>query len=327
MSKYIGRLVDVGVNRETTRGGGAEPEIHLPLTSLAFDDKVTKARSSGSLSKLEDSEEAFVTTQYSQGDMEGEIRSKSFGYLLWAMLGTYSVEGPSDSAYTHTFTLSHSNQHQSLAFVVHDSNTDDLYKLVMLETLEIMAELDEIVKYTASFISKRGTTTGLSVPAVVVESKFTKKHLQFRVADTIAGLTGATPISLKSLSISIQKNTAIDDVLGTAEPEDILNHQISVEGEITLNYEDETWKNYMKNNTSKAIEIRFVNTDDTIGASTNPTFTLRMPKVDFFDWEPDYSLDEIVTQTISFKGSRDVENNADVISSCILINDVATYET
>lgn len=325
MSKYIGRLVDVGIGRETQRGAGAEPVIHLPLTSLSFDDKVTKARSSGSLSKIEDSEEAFVTTQYAQGDMEGEIRGASFGYLLYAMLGSYGVEGPTDDAYTHTFTLSHSNQHQSLAMVVHEPNSTELYKLVMLETLEIMAELDEIVKYSASFISKKAVSTGLSVPDAIVEPKFTKKHLQFRVADDIAGLTSATPISLKSLSVSIQKNTVIDDVLGTAEPEDILNHQLSIEGEITLNYEDETWKNYMKNNTNKAVEIRFVNTDETIGVSTNPTLTLRFPKVDFFDWEPDYSLDEIVTQTISFKASRDVANNADAISSCILINEVPTY--
>ena len=325
MSKFIGRLVDVGIGKETTRGEGATPAIHLPVNSFSFDDKVTKARSGGSLSKLEDSEEAFVTTQYSQGDLEGEIRSDSFGYLLYAMLGTYSVDGPTDSSYTHTFTLSHSNQHQSLALVVHDPNTTELYKLVMLETLEFAAELDEIVKYTASFISKRATTTGLTVPDVTSESKFTKKHIQIRVADDLTGLTSATALAIKSLSLNISKNTAIDDVLGTAEPEDILNHQISIEGEITLNYEDETWKNYMKNNSNKSLEIRLVNTDVTIGASTNPSLTLRFPKVDFYDWEPDYSLDDIVTQTLSFKANRDVANNADAISTCILINDVASY--
>ena len=326
MSKYIGRLVDVGVAPETVRGAGASPVYHLPLISLSFDDKVTKARSSGSLSKLEDSEESFVTTQYAQGDIEGEIRSDSIGLLIYAMLGSVSTAGPTDSAYDHTFTLAHSNQHQSLSFVVHDSNTDDLYKLVMLESLEITAELDEIVKYSASFISKKSTSTGLSVPAVIAENKFTKKHLKFKVADTVAALSGASAISLKSASINIQKNTAIDDVMGTAEPEDILNHQISVEGEIVLNYEDETWKNYMKDNTSKAMELSFINTDDLItGGTTNPSLTITLSKVDFFDWEPDYSLDEIVTQTISFKGSRDVANNADSISSIVLVNAVVSY--
>lgn len=326
MAKFIGRLVDVGIGRETNRGAGASPALHLPLTSLSFDDKVTKARSTGSLSKLEASEEAFVTTKYSQGDMEGEIRADSFGYLLYALLGSHAVSGPSDEAYTHTFTLSHSNQHQSLAFVVHESNQTELYKLVMLESLEITAELDEIVKYTASFISKRGVETSLTVPDVTKEFKFTKKHLQFKVADNVASLSGASPISLKSLTLTISKNTAIDDVLGTADPEDILNHQISVEGEITLNYEDATWKNYMRNNTYKAMEIRLVNTDETIeSGDTNPSLAFTLPKVDFFDWEPDYSLDEIVTQTISFMGSRDVENNADVISSAVLINGTTTY--
>ncbi len=325
MSKYIGRLVDVGVGRETSRGAGAAPVYHLPLLSLGFDDRVTKARSEGSLSKLEDSEESFVTTQFSEGDMEGEIRGSSFGLILYSMLGSLSTAGPTDSAYTHSFTVSHSNQHQSLAMVVHDSNSDELYKLVMLSELEIVAELDEIVKYTASFISKRSVPTGLSVPAVSSEVKFTKKHLRFKVANDIASLSGASAISLKSLTLTITKNTEIDDVLGTAEPEDILNHQLTIEGEITLNYEDETWKNYMRDNSSKAMEIAFINNDELIGAATRPSLTMQFPKVDFFDWEPDYSLDDIVTQTIAFKASRDVANNADAISLCQLVNEVVSY--
>ncbi len=325
MSKYIGRLVDVGVGRETSRGTGATPVYHLPLLSLGFDDRVTKARSVGSLSKLEDSEESFVTTQFSEGDMEGEIRSDSFGLILYGMLGGLTTSGPTDSAYSHAFSLSHSNQHQSLAMVVHDSNSDELYKLVMLNELEIVAELDEIVKYTASFLSKRSVPTGLSVPAVTDEFKFTKKHLRFKVASSIAGLSGASAISLKSLTLTISKNTEIDDVLGTAEPEDILNHQLSIEGELTLNYEDETWKNYMRDNTARAMEIAFTNNDELIGAATRPSLTMQFPNVDFFDWEPDYALDDIVTQTISFKASRDVTNNADAISTCTLVNDVASY--
>jgi hypothetical protein len=325
MTKFIGRLVNVGVGRESTRGAGATPAYEVPNTSFSFDDKVVKARSVGSLSNITDSEEAFVTTKYGQGDLEGEIRSKSFGLFLYAMLGTYSVAGPTDSAYTHSFTVSQSNQHQSLAIVVSDSNTTELYKLVMLDSLEIRLELDQIATFAASFMSKCGRSTGLTVPAVVAESKFTKKHLSVKLADAVGNLAAATAISVKSISLKISKNVALDDVLGTAEPEDILNRQLSVEGEITLNYEAETYKNYMKNDTNRAMEIAFTNTDATIGTGTNPSLTIQMPKVDFFDWEPSYDLDEIVTQKISFKGSRDVTNSLEVISTCSLVNDVTTY--
>lgn len=328
MSKYIGRLVNVGVGKETTRGTGATPTYEVPFTSFSFDDKIVQARSIGALSNIADSEEAFVTTKYGQGDLEGEIRAKSFGLFLYGMLGTLSTTGPTDTTvYTHSFTIAQTNTHQSLAFVVTDSNTTELYKLVMLDSLEITAELDQVVTYTASFMSKCARSTGLTVPAVVSEPKFTKKHLGVKIADDISSLAAASTISVKSISLKISKNVALDDVLGTAEPEDILNRQLSVEGELTLNYEAETYKNYMMGGTNKAMQIAFTNTDAVVtgSASTYPSLTIQLPKVDFFDWEPAYDLDEIVTQKISFKASRDVANSQDIIYLCQLVNNITSY--
>lgn len=325
MAKFIGRRAQLGIGRETTRGAGVAPTYQVPFTALSFDDKIVQARSVGSLGRLEDSEEAFVTTQYSEGDLEGEIRDQSFGLLLYAMLGSLSTAGPSDSAYTHSFSVNTSNQHQSLSFLVVEPNTTELYKLVMLNSLEIIMELDQVVRYNASFMSKKGNSSGLSMASLAAENKFTKKHLAFKVASNLAGLSGASALSVKALSLTISKNTFLDDVLGTAEPEDILNRQLAVEGEITLNYEDETWKNYMKDGTNRAVEIKLVNTDATIGSSTNPSLTIQMPKVDFFNWEPDYSLEEIATQKISFKGSYDVSGGNAIISTCDLVNTVSSY--
>ena len=325
MTKYIGRRIKVGGGRETTRGAGVSPTYQIPQTSFSFDDKIVKARSVGSLGNIADSEEAFVTTKYGEGDIEGEIRSKSFGLFLYAMLGSLSTSGPSDSSYTHSFSVSHSNQHQSLAFVVEDPNTTELYKLVMLNELEITAELDQVVMFNASFMGKCARDTGLTVPDVVTEHKFTKKHLSLKLASSIAGLSGASAISVKSLSLKIMKNVTLDDVLGTAEPEDILNQQLGVEGEVELNYEAETYKNYMKDGTERSMQIAFTNTDATIGASTRPSLTIQLPKVDFFDWEPSYENDGIVKQKFSFKANHDVANAQEIIHLCRLVNDVSSY--
>lgn len=325
MTKYIGRLLTLGVAKESTRGVGVAPTYIIPDVSFSFDDKVVKVRETAGIGSIADSDNVFVTTQYGAGDLEGELRDKSFGLLLYSMLGSYSVAGPTDSAYTHSFTLSETNTHQSLCFTVNDPNTKELYRLVMMDRLEIMSELDEVVKFSASFMSKKGDGSTATMPTLTAENKFTKKHLSFKVASDIAGLSAATAVSLKSLRLTISKNVVLDDVLGTAEPEDILNKQISIEGQIKLNYTDETWKNYMRNNTTKAMQIAFTNTDATIGASTRPSLTMQFPKVDFFEWEPDYSLDDIVTQTISFKAMRDVTNSLAPISTCQLVNAVTTY--
>ena len=325
MSKYIGRLVKVGVGRETTRGAGASPDYLVPHTSFSFDDKVVNTRSDAGLGRIEDSEEMFVTTKYGQGEIEGEIRASSFGLLLYSMLGSLSTTGPVDSAYTHAFSVANTNQHQSLSLVVEDSNTSELYKLVMLNSLELKFELDAVSMFTADFISKKGNSTGLAIPSPVSEYKFTKKHLSVKFADNLAALSGATSIAIKSLSLKISKNVLIDDVIGTAEPEDLLNQQLQVEGELTLNYEDQTYKDYMRNGTQKAMEIALTNTDETIGSGTNPSLTIQMPLVDFFEWEPDNSLNDIVKQTFSFKGNYDVANGSAIISTCSLVNTVISY--
>jgi len=329
MAKFIGRLLQVGVAKESTRGAGASPVFCFPQISFSFDDKVVKARSVGGLGTLADSEESFVTTKYGQGDLEGEIRSKGFGLLLYAMLGGYTAPTSTlDSAYIHPFTISQSNQHQSLCFVVVDSNTTESYSLVMLDSLEIAAELDEVVRYSASFMSKTGDDSTATVPSAVDEYKFTKKHLRFKIADNIASLDAASAISVKSLTLSIAKNVALDDVLGTAEPEDILNRQLSVEGSVTLNYEAETYKDYMLDGSHKAVEIAFINNDVTIGAgSTRPSLKIQLPRVDFNEWEPAYALDDIVTQTFSFKASRDVAGAQDIIHQCELINGINSYSS
>lgn len=325
MSKYIGRLVQIGIGKESVRGAGASSVYTLPFAKHSFDDKIVQARSTGALGTLEDSEEAFVTTKYGQGDIDAEVRSKSIGFLLYAMLGGLSTSGPTDSAYTHTFSIVHNNQHQSLSFVVEDPTTTELYKLVMLDSLKLTAALDQVINFSAGFLSKTARDTGLTAPAVVSEHKFTKKHINVRFASNIAGLSGATDIALKSLSFNIMKNVSIDDFLGSAEPEDFLNGPLAVEGELELNYDAETYKNYQQLGTNRAMQIAMVNTDATIGAGTRPSLTFQLPKVDFFNWTPNYDIDKIVTQKISFKASRDVSNNLDVISSCILVNDVSSY--
>ena len=75
MAKFVGRLLQLGIAKEGTRGAGAASTYMLPNTSFSFDDKIVQARSVGALGKLADSEEAFVgPTQF----IELSFREKLF---------------------------------------------------------------------------------------------------------------------------------------------------------------------------------------------------------------------------------------------------------
>ena len=325
MGKFVGRLVKLGVGVEATRGSGITPAYLVPHASLSYDDKVIKARSVAGLGKLADSEEAFVTTKYAQGDIEAEVRANSIGCFLYALFGTVSTVGPVDSGYTHSFSVDNDVDTKSLAFLVTDDNDTEMYRMVMLDSLEITAELDEVVKLSSTFISKTAVDSGDSVPALASEYKFTKKHVGVKVASALAGLTAASVLSIKSVRITFSKNAVIDDVLGTAEPEDVLGTSFSVEGELVLNYEDSTWKDYFTGGTERAMEIKFTNSDELIGAAIRPSLTFRFPLVDFLEWSPNYALDEISSQTLSFKASYDASGGNEIVSTCDLVNEVVSY--
>jgi hypothetical protein len=74
--------------------------------------------------------------------------------------------------------------------------------------------------------------------------------------------------------------------MGTVEPEDILSQEISVEGSLTLNLEDDTYRNYMLAGTYRAMEIN-------LNRSASSSLDLVFPRVNFMEWEPDYNLAEI----------------------------------
>lgn len=325
MAKIIGRQIDLGVAVESTRGTAVAPQFWMPRVDFSFDDTVELFNVNSSLGRLADANQAHVLTKWGEGDIGAEVRDVSIGPVLYAALGTLSTSGPSDSAYTHAFSLQDSTQHKSLTLTVDEDNATNQYALCMLNTLEFNMELDGILNFTANFMGK--TSTGASATASYsAENKFVKKHLGFKLAANIAGLSGASAISLKSLTLTLTKNVEADNTLGTVEPEDFLNKQFSVEGSVTLNYEDETYKEYMRGETYRAMEIAWTNTDETIGAgSTNPSLTIQLPRVRFFDWERDMSLDDVVPQTIGFKGYYDITNSLEPISTCELVNGQTSY--
>lgn len=330
MSKFIGSLVDVGVARETSRGTAVAPAYWVPKVSLSFDDKNEKVLSSESLGVIEDTHEAYVVNKSGEGDFEGEIRDKSFGLFLYSMMGSCSSAVKETTAYNHTFTIAQNNQHPSLSILVSDpisdvENYDKMFPLTMLNSLDLSVSLGEFAKFTAGFISKSSKDYTKQSTSYVAENKFVATHAIIKFASDLAGLAAATPVSIRKVDVSFAKNLMKDNALGTADPEDILNQMMSVEGNLELDYADRTYKNYMLDNTYKAMRIELINTGVTIGASSNPSIQINFPRVHFFGWEADRANDAIASQKISFKALRDVSGGNSMVSSVVLTNVVTSY--
>lgn len=318
MTKFIGRRGLLGVAIEATRGTPVAPTFWVPHSTMSFFDRTETAREEQGLGVIADSDSNYVVMKFGEGEVEAELYDKALGVILTGVMGAAPSTGGSNP-YTHTFTLANNNQHKSLSLYWEDPDRNYIFPMAMIDSFQISAEPNGKVQYTVGFNSKgsRDWTTQTQ-NFTSLGSKFLHQHVQVKFAAAVGSLAAAPALSLKNLELTIAKNTVRDESMGTVEPEDILNQQLSVEGNISLNLEDETYRNYMLNGTYRAMEIKLNN-----GASS--TLTFQFPRVDFTEWEPDYTLNEIAKQGLNFKANNDQANALDIISSCILINTQVSY--
>jgi hypothetical protein len=325
VAKFIGRRVNVGIGKETSRGTAATAVgFTIPKTNYTFEDKANKALSGDSFSNIAGSgSQAIVTGRFSEGAIEGEINANSFGLLLLATLGTSTPAAYATSAYEHTLTLNNSNQHTTLTIFTKDPIGDTAFKGCMIDSLEITVAQNEIVKYNAGFKGRKGNDWSWTA-AYAVDYKFVSRDLELKVATATANLAAATAISVKELKLTINKNAENDWVLGTLEPEDVLNRQITFEGTLTLNYEDRIWRNYMLDGSTRALGIKLTNTRQTIGSAGYPEFYIEFPVVEFSEWESKRDNDDVAGQTIKFTALYDIATSK-IVSSCYVRNTTASY--
>lgn len=275
-----------------------------------------EAREEEGLGRIEDSDAKFVTVKMGEGEIEFDLTDKEVGILLTSLLGASptTTGGPT---YSHAYTLQNTNQHQSLSLYAEDPDGARVFPMTVVDNLSISVEPGGIVAGSSGFKSRGGRAwTGQTENFTAQGNKFLHQHVEVRLADTVGALSAASVIGLKGLELNISANTEFDNVMGTVEPEDILNLQFSVDGSLTLNKEDETYRNYMTNGTYKAMEIKF-------NRAANSSLTFQFPRVDFSEWEQDRPNNEIVSQSINFKGNYDAANGLAVISTATLVNTFA----
>jgi hypothetical protein len=318
MSKFVGRRGTFGAAKEASRGVAVgTPTFWIPRGTVSFDDKIEGQRQDLGVGRIADSDAWFVTQKMGSGEVETDLEDRTIGIILTSLLGASPVKTGANP-YTYTYTLSQSNQHQSLSLLYQDPDYTEVYPLAVVNSLNIVIEQNAIVKATISFMSRVGRSwTTQTADFTALGLKFLHQHLVFKLADTVGALGAATAINLKRLELTIESNAQFDSVLGTVEPEDILNHQYSVSGSLQLSKQDETYRGYMLGNTYKAMDISLIR-------STSSSLQFQLPRVDFSEWEQDRSLNEIVSQEIQFKGNYDLANALDIISTCVLVNNLNT---
>jgi len=323
MSKFIGALANIGIAKEAVRGTAeTSATFYLPKMALSVDDVIDQVIDENTIGVIEDSIGAGLVHKASDIEIEGKIGAKSIGLLLYCLFGSKAVSGPTDSAYTHTFTVAQSAQHQSLTVFQDDPNQDYKYALGMIKKFDMNIELKKFAIFKVGLRAKAGATATLT-PSYSAEDSFLPQHGIIKVATTQAGLTAASALSLRAVKLSIEKNVEEDNAIGSTAPVDILNKQIAIEGEIEVVFNDETFKTQMLADTAQALRIQLNNTDSLIGSTSTPVLTIDLHSVKYSDFKRNYVNGDVVTATVKFKAFYKLADSKMV--TCTLVNAQTSY--
>lgn len=324
MTKFIGRLMDIGIAKEGTRGTAeSAATFWLPKLSVTIDDKIEQAIDESSIGVIEDSPNASIVGKFAEGEIEGNILDSSFGLLLLSAMGAVSTSGPSQTTvYTHTFTVAQDAIHEALTLFLDDPNQDYKYPLAVIDSLELDIALGKYATYKASFRSKKGETATLT-PSYSAANHFLPQHGSVKIASAVSGLAAASTIDIRSINLKIMNNVEDDRKLGSLDPSDILNKQFAVEGTVELVFNDNTFKTQQLADTAQAMRIRLTNSDVTIGSSLNPQITIDLAKVKFSEFTRNYGNGDVTTATVAFKAFYSLGDTSMIAVE--LINTTASY--
>lgn len=69
---------------------------------------------------IADSVESYITKQWAEGNIEGNVNVNNFGYALLSAFGSVSSAVATTGAYTHSYSVLESNEHPTLTIGVDD---------------------------------------------------------------------------------------------------------------------------------------------------------------------------------------------------------------
>ena len=323
MGKILGRDYKIGFGKESPRGTGVAPAVWEPLTDIpSIENKEEYLHDESSYGIIAGAVDAVICKESSEGEIKGNVHDKSFGYLLLAALGQVSSAVKETTAHNHTFSLLNSNAHPSLTVEVKTGNEQLRYAFCMLKSLKIKIEVGKFVEYSASFVGMKGTASSGTV-TYVDENEFFSKMLTMKLAENLAGLGAAATVKIKSFEISFDKKVEPIFVLGSIAPDDIVNQEFSIEGNVSGWFEDTTLKAIYEGGTAKAIRLDALNAGVTIGASSNPELRIDLAKCHFEEYARSGGLGGLVEQTLKFDAKYSLSDSA--IATAVLTNDQASY--
>lgn len=302
MAKIIGRTGAIGIGIESTQGTAVAADYWIPVQSYSYDDKIEKIKNDSAMGRIEEFNAADTVKLWGEGDYEGKIFLDSVGAELVALFGQspVSTQRGVSGVYDHVYSLLNSNDHKSLTVCYEDDIQEVAFPFAMINSWSLEVAVDDYVKRSLSLTGKK-SASATHTPAFTNEVEFIPSQVSFKMASAQSGLAAASAINVTAFNMEVNKNAEPLFVLGSNEPNDIINKQFGVTGSVELYFEDETYRDYVFDGTHRAIRINMTDTTTDLGSSHNPQLYFDLNEVVFEEFERSWDANDPLTQTLNFE--------------------------
>lgn len=324
MTKIIGRTGAIGIGIEATKGTPVAAQYWIPVEGYSYDDKVEKIKNESAMGRIEEMNASNIIKRWGEGDYDGKIFLNSVGAELVALFGQSptSVQRAVTGVYDHSFALLNNNNHKSLTLAYKDAVEEESFPFAMIDSWSLDVAVDDYVKRTVSLMGKKSGAAS-HTPAFVNEVEFIPSQVTFKMATNQAGLAAASAINVTHFSMEVKKNVETIHVLGSDEPQDIVNKQFNVTGSIDLYFEDASYKTIVMSDLKKALRIQMKDLTTDLGAGHNPELYFDLNQVTFDEYERTWSSNDPLAQTLSFEALFNMTDAAMITAR--LTNRIASY--
>lgn len=323
--EIIGREIEAGYAVESSRGTAETTAEHWQKNVTAsIIPRAEKVVDDATRGRFEDADQTRLVRKWYEGDLEGIVHADAIGYLFYNLYGSVTSSVVTSPVHSHTFTLGQSAEHPSITIFAKDGGVvQEVLSNGMVNTLELTASTDDYMRFTSNLFAKDASSNS-DTPSYSTEYDFIGRDISVKIADTSAGLSGATAVGAKNLSVTWNQGLIPNYVFGANTPADIHNSMMSIEGTLTLDFTDSTFRDLWQADTSKYMEVKVQGAAD-IGSGNNPTITLTLNKMQVTDWNRSGGNNELVTQEVSFRGFYNASDSKQ--SEVVLQNLTTEYDT
>lgn len=309
-TKYVGARKEIGFAKETTRGTVVDPASGgwKPHEDFDFSPKVNKAAITSASGSIADREGAEIVQEWAEGSIPMLAAVEFMGDLANMIAG----KAPDTSAsvgggyYQHDWDAlisnGNANRHVSYTVTIKDPIAGGKqHALAMLNTFSLEAGVDDFVKLALNMIAKKEASATVNPTYSTTDSYFKPSALQWFVASTYAGLTGATALPTSNISVNGNKNAVPVFAHGSTQPEDIINQRLGFNGSFTLPYTNTTLRDYGLSDNYGALRLKLVR--------GTYVFQITFPSVDFSDWNHDPNREQFMPNTVTFNANYKDKTN------------------